>query len=177
MGVRHAIGDIRTIDALLTTAERESVALGDEIPGAEHLLLAALALPDGTARTAIGTLGLTDADVRRAVVEVHAGALRGLGLAIGEDDRLPDVTPAATPDGASVPLGRGAYRSTPTAQRVFQRAVELSKHRRPAILRGADVVAAVGELTAGTAARALDLLAVDRAALAEAAREASVAVR
>ncbi|MGZ8476106.1 MAG: Clp protease N-terminal domain-containing protein, partial [Candidatus Limnocylindria bacterium] len=47
---------MRTIKKLLTDAEVEARAMGEAEPGAEHLLLAALDLPDGSARRAFERL-------------------------------------------------------------------------------------------------------------------------
>ncbi|MBK6300079.1 MAG: hypothetical protein IPF40_03180 [Actinomycetales bacterium] len=47
MGLFNAGRDVRTINALLTGAEREARRGGDALPGPEHLLLSALDLADG----------------------------------------------------------------------------------------------------------------------------------
>lgn len=52
---RHT--SVATIAALLTSAEQEAAALGDEQPGAEHLLLAA-ARRHGTVALVIDELGI-----------------------------------------------------------------------------------------------------------------------
>lgn len=162
MGIRNAIADIRTIKVLLTTAEQEAQRAGDDLPGPEHLLLSALALPDGSAARAFTRAGGDPHALRGAIAESHATALRAAGLAVDADE----------PDGADTPPPKpGAFRSTPQAQRVFQRAVALSKSQRPARLTGAHVVAAACELERGTAVRALRALGVDRDELRKAARD------
>ena len=159
MGLVRAIRDIRTIKRLLTGAEAEARAVGEDLPGPEHLLLSAAALPDGTAARALSGGG-ADADaLRSAVAAVHADALAGLGLEAGPIAATALAAPAT-----------GPLRTSPQAQQVFQRAVELSKLASPAGLRGAHVVAAVAELEHGTAARALRRLDVDPARLLAAAR-------
>jgi hypothetical protein len=72
---------VATIAALMTGAEHEAAALGDDEPGAEHLLLAAAALDDS-----IAPLGVTPDAVRAAIVAVHARALGAeIELAIDRD--------------------------------------------------------------------------------------------
>ena len=146
----NAIQEIRTINALLTEAERQALALGDEAPAAEHLVLAALLLDDDSARVA---LGVDASRFREALVAVHAGALESIGVAIG-DGELPSAQ--AKP---------GVYRSEVSAQEVFQRARVLAKQDRPRGLRTVHVVRAAAEREHGTVARVLSALGVDRGRL------------
>jgi ATP-dependent Clp protease ATP-binding subunit ClpA len=157
MGLRDAMADVRTIDELLTSAERHALALGDDVPGAEHLLLAAVGLDEDSARRTLVTFGVDLGALRAAVVAVHAEGLRAIGMT--------DECGVAVPVRASGKL----FRSTSTAQKVFQRAVELSKKTSPRVLRGGHVVLAICELRAGTVVRALDILGIDRREFAAAA--------
>lgn len=163
MGMRQAIADIRIMNELFTSAEQEAAALGDEVPGAEHLLLAVLALPDASARRAFAGFDVTAADVRTAITQTHALALRSVGIDAAEA-------------GATGPApGRtGPYRSTGSLQEVFQRAVALSKEGagRGHGLRSAHVVWAAAEVEHGTVSRVLRQLGVDRGDLQDAARQA-----
>jgi ATP-dependent Clp protease ATP-binding subunit ClpA len=156
----RAIQDIRTIKTLLTGAEAEASRAGDDLPGPEHLLLAAFDLPDGTARQAFERAGADPAAFRSAVDAVHQAALQGVGIPGDGGAVLPEAAPPT-----------GAYRLTAPGQEVFQAAVHSAKAGRPAPLRGAHVVAAVTDQERGTAARALRALGVDRAALTAAAGE------
>jgi ATP-dependent Clp protease ATP-binding subunit ClpA len=155
------IREFRTIRALLGGAERLAREAGEELPGAEHLLLAAVALPDGTARRAFERLGVDPGGLSAAIAAQHADALRAIGIDPGETAAL--ETPAAP--------ASGVFRATPSAQVVFQRAVDLSGTPKPRRLLGAHVVVAVCEMERGTVARALRLMGVDRDRLAAAARE------
>ncbi|MFF7244865.1 Clp protease N-terminal domain-containing protein [Embleya sp. NPDC008237] len=161
MGIRSAIHDMGAMKRLFTAAEEEARALGEESPGPEHLLLAALTLPDDSARTALAGSGAGAGieDVRRALAETHAAALRSVGI---DADALPAAPPAPAP--------RGPYRATGSANEVFQRAVAIAKAERPGKLRTAHVLIAVAELEHGTAARVLRNLEIDRPTLIAAAR-------
>ena len=156
MGLVDAVRDVRTIKRLLTGAEAEARTAGEDVPGPEHLLLAAAALPDGTALRALARVGVDPQGLRAAVEEAHAGALAAVGVEAGH-------SPAAA--ALQGPAG-GPFRSTPQAQQVFQGAVALAK---PSRLRGAHVVAAAARLERGTVPRALAALGVDRDRLREAA--------
>ncbi|ADB51797.1 Clp protease N-terminal domain-containing protein [Conexibacter woesei] len=158
MKLKNPLKDMRTIRALLEGAEREAQAEGEDRAGAEHLLLSALALPDGTARQAFERAGSDPDALRQAIAAVHADALRGIGIEPPDEQTLPV---ASRPD-ASGPMRTGA-----TCQAAFQRASELS---RPGHLLGAHVVLAATELTEGVTPRALRAAGVDRDALAAAAQ-------
>jgi ATP-dependent Clp protease ATP-binding subunit ClpA len=153
-------GEIQTIKQLLEGAERLAQQSGESHPGAEHLLLSALALPDGTARRAFERLGVDPDGLPSAIAAQHDDALRAVGIKV--DAQNLDV-PA--------PEARGVYLSTPSAQTAFKRAVELSGKPKPRRLRGAHVVLAVTEMERGTVARALSRMGVDREKLAVAARD------
>ena len=164
MDLRNKIRDIRFMRALFTTAESEARDLGDDLPGAEHLLLAALSLPDDSGRRALATWAGTVDDVRTAARAAHADALRSVGLASSnEDPGEPQVGRTPT----------GPFQSSGSAQLVFQRALALSKLERPRALRTAHIVQAVAELEHGTSSRVLARLGIDRAALQAAARDAA----
>lgn len=153
------IREFRTIRRLLGGAERLAVEMGDALPGAEHLLLAALDLPDGTARRSFERLAVDPAGLAAAIMAQHDDALRAVGVDVDSVAHL-DV-PASS--------GRGVFRATPSGQAAFQRAVEVSGAPKPRRLLGAHVVLAVAEMEHGSAARALRLMGVDRQQLAAAA--------
>ena len=82
MRLGNPVREIRTIDRLLTGAEAQARRLGDDLPGAEHLLLSALELPDGTARATFARVG-ADADrLAEAIADRHAAALRAVGITV-----------------------------------------------------------------------------------------------
>ncbi|MYW00526.1 Clp protease N-terminal domain-containing protein [Streptomyces sp. SID3343] len=164
MGLRNAIHDMGAMKLLLTEAEREARALGEESPGPEHLLLAALAAPDASGRDALAASNITVEDVRRSLAETRSAALRSVGI---DTDAIPEVSPGPAP--------RGPYRATGSANDVFQRAIALAKSARPKKLRTAHVVIAVAELEHGTAARALRNLGVAGPALVASAHAAVLA--
>lgn len=153
------IDDVRLISALLTTAEREARAAGDEQPGAEHLLLAASMAGDDTARSALARWDAGPDRIRSAIEAVHAQALATVGLP--GSSGAPITTPPA-----------GVYRTDANAQRVFTRAGELARKRRPKGLRTAHILLAVAELEEGTARRVLRELGISPDALTEAANAA-----
>jgi ATP-dependent Clp protease ATP-binding subunit ClpA len=161
MPFNRPFDEYRTIKALLGGAERVARDSGEELPGAEHLLLSALALPDGTARRAFSHLDIDPDGLPAAIAAQHVQALRAVGIDAGGVATLHEPAPPA----------RGVFNATPSAQSVFRRAVELSGTPKPRRLLGAHVVLAVTEMEHGTAVRALRGMGVDRARLADAARD------
>jgi ATP-dependent Clp protease ATP-binding subunit ClpA len=158
----NAVRNIQTISALLKAAEAEALATGEDLPGAEHLLLSTLGLEDGTARRAFAAVGADPDGLREAIAAQHAEALRAIGIDPVAGDPL-------DPPGEARPARR-AYRAAPSGQAALHSAVELQKRRKGSRLLGAHVVAAVAGMEHGSAPRALRALGVAPAELAEAAR-------
>ncbi len=139
--------DMGTVSDLLLAAEDEARRMGDEIPGAEHLVLAALASEDGSARALLEV----DADrFRQAVQAVHSISLDSLGVA-------PEAIPTR-----SAAKNTGVYRSEDSVREVMEGARLLARKTRPRGLRAAHVVQAAAEREFGTVARALTELGIDR---------------
>ncbi|HSK94506.1 MAG TPA: Clp protease N-terminal domain-containing protein [Candidatus Angelobacter sp.] len=162
MNPLNMIRDMRTIGALLGEAERIARRLGDEEPGAEHLLLAAVGLPDGSAGRALQAVGVSAVQLERAVVEVQAAGLERAGFEPGAAARLAE--PVAVPPAEGV----GVYRSSPTAQELFRAAGDRARAARQRFA-GVHVVLAASEVEAGTMRRVLDRLGIDRQRLREVA--------
>lgn len=165
MRLPNPIREIRTVSRLLSGAEAEADKAGETMPGAEHLLLSALALPDGSARRAFARLGADPDELRSAIASQYDDALRAIGIEPVSDDALDAAA------GAGVTSAKGVFRSTASAQTVFRAAVDLAKKDKPSRLVGAHVVAAVARMEHGTAARALRAMRVDRHELAVAAQQ------
>ena len=163
------LDDMRTIKQLLTDAERIAREMGEEEPGAEHMLLSAIGLPDGSAGRALGSLGIDAEAIRTALREEQADALVAAGVPRETAEAMVDPTPLG-PGGAPILYGAG-----PSAREVFQEAGRLARSSKQR-LAGAHVVIAVSGLERGTMPRVLDRLNVDRQQLAAAA-QAELAVR
>jgi ATP-dependent Clp protease ATP-binding subunit ClpA len=163
MNPMKMIDDMRTIKQLLTDAERISREMGQEEPAAEHLLLSAMSLPDGSARRALGSLGVDAERIRAALRDEQADALVAAGMPRERAEALASPTP----------LGPGAapmlYGAGPSAREVFQDAGRLARSSKQR-LAGAHVVAAVARLERGTMPRVLERLGVNPEQLADAAR-------
>jgi ATP-dependent Clp protease ATP-binding subunit ClpA len=161
MRLKNRLRDMRTIKMLLDGAEAEAGRAGESMPGAEHLLLAALDLPDGTARRAFERVGADPSALRQAIEEQHAEALRAVGI---------DSDAGAQGAVSVAPPTKGVHRSSGSAQSAFQAAGKLAR-KSGSQLVGAHVVLAIAGMEHGTAIRAVRSLGIDIDALAAAARE------
>ena len=171
MNPMNMLRDMRTIKKLLTDAELEARAMGEDQPGAEHLLLAALDLPDGSARRVLDGFGVDRERLRAAIVGQHAAALSSVRI----DARRAELLSAPAP--LEPAAGAGVYRSSATAQEAFQAASALARADKPSRFLGAHVIAAVAAMEHGTVARALMSLGILRDVLAAAALDEIRAVR
>lgn len=157
-----ALRDMRTIGRLLTDAEQVARRMGDEQPSAEHLLLAAMTLPDGSAARALHGFDVDADRLAQAIRDEHASALVAAGIDAGT------AAAVAADQPVTPPRDSGVYRSNPSAQELFQAAGAAARGARQR-LAGAHVVLAAADLEHGTLARALERLGVDRLALRTAA--------
>jgi hypothetical protein len=158
MRLLRRVRDARTFSTLLREAERHAHDLGDAAPGTEHLLLAALDLPDGTARRAFVRVGADPDAFRAAIVRGHDDALRAIGLEPPDEAYL----------GADRPAKPRIYRATTAVTLAVQAMAALAK--ADGGFQSAHAVVTVAELEQGTAARAFRAMGVDRLALETAAR-------
>lgn len=151
---------MKAVTRLLTDAETEANREGAPEIAAEHIVLAALRDPAGSGSVALVAAGGTPERFRAALAEAHAAALAGIGI----------TAPAPAVEAPDVVPGRGRYRMTPGARRLFQSVAEQRAARRDGAALGAQVMLALTREETGAAARALDIAGVDRETLAEAAR-------
>lgn len=163
MNPMKMLDDMRTIKQLLTDAERTAREMGQAEPGAEHLLLSAIALPDGSAGRALNSLGVDAERLRAALRDEQADALVAAGMPRERAEALAEPEPLS-PGAAPI-----VYAAGPSAREVFQEAGRLARGSKQR-LAGAHVVAAIAVLERGTMPRVLARLGVDREQLTRAAR-------
>ena len=151
---------VRAISALLTQAEQIAHERGAERPAAEHLVLAALQLPDGTAARALERIGSSTVDFRAALDAQEAEDLERVGVH-ADTDRIASELPQPTEP-------HGLYRSEPSAQELFQAAGDDARRGEGSLL-AAHVLRAAAELEHGLTARALRRMGIDSTELRVAA--------
>ncbi len=155
---------VKAISALLTQAEEIARRRGAERPAAEHLVLAALQLPDGTAARALERVGASAAAFGAALDAQEAEDLERIGVHADDDGMRSELPPPGEP--------RGFYRSEPSAQELFRAAGDDARREGGSFV-GAHVVRAAAALDHGPTARALRRMSIERTAL-EAAASAEI---
>lgn len=173
--IKQRFRDVGTINALCMGAEKLANAEGQKEPGAEHLVLMALELPDGTARKAFNRIQADPDGFRAAITRQYEDALRNVGVALPPDERALD---AATP----VPSGKGLYKVQASAQALMQTMiyeikVKEQKANPAGPLLGAHVLLAATYAQYGVAVRAFRAMGIDPKKLAQAAREEIIVSR
>lgn len=163
--------DTKTIALLCKEAEQSARAEGRVKPGSEHFVLAALTLPDDTARHAFRSLGI-DADAfRQAVATQFADALVAVGVVV-----TPSVAVGAG-SSAHVAPASNLYEAEPSGQALMQW-IAASRNARPArCLMSADVLLASAQQEHSIASRAFASLGVSKQQLADAANQAIAGAR
>jgi len=149
--IKSKLDDISTIKLLCERAEAHALHDQQREPGGEHFLLAALDLPDGTARLAFERAGVAPDALKAAIERQYDDALRSIGLT------------ADAPHETSISANPGAYRTAPSGQAIMQALAATRKDHAP--LLGAHVVGIIAGMSQGVAPRALRALGVDSAVL------------
>ncbi|MVS98644.1 Clp protease N-terminal domain-containing protein [Devosia marina] len=143
--IKSKLRDMGTIKQLCERAEKHALHDRQPEPGAEHFLLAALEMEDGTARRAFQAAGMDPDGLKAAIAQQYVAALESIGLA---------VEPTADHhDAVARPPAPGAYHAAPSGQDVMQALADSRNQHAP--LLGAHVVAVVAAMPHGIAARAL----------------------
>jgi hypothetical protein len=157
-GLKQKFADMGTIKLLSEAAETIGLSDGQPRPGAEHFVLAALKLPDGSAHRVFDQLGLTGALFADALKAEQHAALRRAGV---------DVAAIAASEHAVPPLhaSGGWYAAAPSGAFVMQGLATLRKKGFSGPLQGVHVLAVVAEMQGGNAIQAFAALGRDRATL------------
>lgn len=153
--------DMRTLGKLIPGADKEAHMMGEEEPGAEHFLLSALELPDGTAQRVFVRVGADPKQFRAAIKKQYSDALK----AIGVDAKILEAEPEP------VTSNRILHNAKPSGQAVMKELYALKCHDKDRPLLGAHVVDVVARMKFGVAARALKEMGVDQDAILTAVKE------
>lgn len=160
--IKRRFRDVSMTKALCLEAEKHARQDGQKEPGSEHFVLAALALPDGTALRAFERLHIDPNGFRTAIAKQYEDALRNVGIQFAQ-------APAISDSSAPLPSGTGIYKAQPSAQMLVQQLARNQKTDSTGPLTGAHVIVAVTTAQNGVAVRSLRCMGVDLARLAEAA--------
>lgn len=160
--LKRRFRDMRTVATLCQNAEKLANSSGRSEPGAEHFVLAALSLPDGTAQRAFQRLHVDSDQFRHAIDQQYADALCSVGINLPENSVF--ERPALARPGSKL------YKGHASAQALMQRLSEIGKDKKEKPLLGAHVVLAAISAQFGVIPRALQVMGIDPVILADAAR-------
>lgn len=159
--LKQRFADAATLAALCRGAEDHARQDAQREPGAEHFLLAALDLPDGSARRAFARIGVDPDALKAAIARQYDEALNRIGVDPGGLASTPEPLPPPPP---------GLYSAAPSGQDLMQLLAKDHRIDRRGPLVGAHVVEGVAATPHGVSARALRALGADLDALGQAAR-------
>ena len=148
--------DMGTIKTLCEAAERIAHAEHQSAPGAEHFVLAALELPDGSAARVFAKLGLTAEGFREAVRATHRAALAAVGVGA-------DQIRGSERDVPPLPEPKEIYNAAPSGEAVLKGLSALRKRGVSGPLIGAHVLDVVSAMQHGTTRRAFQSMGRDAA--------------
>ena len=131
-------------------------------PGEEHFILAAIDLPDGTARKAFEALGLTATDIENGIKQQYVEALQRLGI----------ERPEIKSDDVKAAQKRILYQAKPSVQQLMQYLINARKTDKDTPLLGGSVLEALIRKEHGVAARTFQVLGVDKQKLRNAIKAA-----
>lgn len=153
--LRLRIQDMRTLSKLITAADKLANELGENEPGAEHFLLSALQLPDGTAWRVFERLGADPDDFQMAITKQYVDALNLLGIKASIIEDKPEPVTA----------DRILHNSKPSGQLLIKQLYELKKQDKDRPLLSAHIIQVIAKMKHGVAARSLQVMGIDIKAL------------
>jgi ATP-dependent Clp protease ATP-binding subunit ClpA len=159
--LKSKLRSVGTIKSLCVSAEQHALRDQQREPGAEHFLLAALDLPDGTAREAFESIGADAESLRGAIAHQYDDAL----VSVAIDPQVGGLNDVPEP----LPTQRRVYEASASGKHVMQSLADSRQTHNP--LSGAHIVAVVAAMKYGVAARALRVMSVDADRLRAAADE------
>jgi hypothetical protein len=165
--IKARLNNVKTLKSLCLQAEQHALRDQQRQPGAEHFLLAALDLPDGTAKQVFESIGADASMLAPAIARQYDDALRSIGIDPG----------VAGMNGAREPLEvqRGIYDASASGQQVLRSLADERQTHDP--LLGAHVVAVVAGMKHGVAARSLRAMGIDAGQLKSTAEHIATGVR
>lgn len=159
---RLRLKDMRTINKLISGADKEAHIMGEEESGAEHFLLSALNLPDATALRIFERIGADPEKLKAAIKKQYTEALSSIGI---DGSRIMEKEPEPV-----IP-NRVLHNSKPSAQALMKELYALKKNDKDRPLLGAHVVKVVALMEHGVAARTLKAMGIEKEVILSAVKE------
>lgn len=153
--------DMKTISNLISGADEQANISGEEKPGAEHYVLSALNLEDGSANRVFERIGANSNKFRDAIKEQYSEALKFIGIS----QEATEVEPEP------IESNKMLHNSQPSGQELMKSLYALKQEDKERPLLGAHVISVAAEMEHGVVARAFKVMGVGREQLAKAVKE------
>ncbi|MDW6002833.1 Clp protease N-terminal domain-containing protein [Vibrio mangrovi] len=153
--------DMKTIGKLIPGAEEQANIMGEEKPGAEHFVLSALNLEDGTAKRVFDKFGIDANKFKSAIKAQYDEALSSIGIS----GQATEITPEP------IKSDKILLDSHPSGQDLMKSLYALKKEDNSRPLQSAHVIIVAASIKHGVVPRAFKVLGVDNESLAKAARD------
>ncbi len=153
--------DMKTISQLISGADEQANISGEEKPGAEHYVLSALNLDDGSAKRIFESIGADSNKFREAIREQYSEALSFIGIS-------PDATEI---EPEPIKSNRMLHNSQPSGQELMKSLYALKQEDKEHPLLGAHVISVAAEMEHGVVARAFKVMGIGREQLAKSVKE------
>ncbi|MCG7984968.1 MAG: Clp protease N-terminal domain-containing protein [Candidatus Thiodiazotropha lotti] len=152
---------MRTVSKLIAGADKQASLLGEERPGAEHFVLSALKLEDGTARRAFEKLGTNSGKFQAAVEQQYSEALSSIGIH--------QASLAIQPE--PIEASNIFHESQASGQELMKKLFALKQKDKQYPLLGAHVLCAVADMEHGVVSRAFKIMGIKSEHLIRSANE------
>lgn len=155
------IRDMKTISKLISGADEQAGLNGEEKPGAEHFVLSALSLEDGSAERVFEKIGTDANKFRDAINQQYSDALSSIGISSEATETTPEP----------VESNKAVHNSQPSGQELMKSLYAIKQIDKDRPLLGAHVIGVAAEMERGVVARAFKVMGIDRRQLAKLAKE------
>lgn len=159
--IRLRIQDMKTIGKLISGADEQAHINGEEEPGAEHFVLSALKLPDGSARRIFERFEVDSDKFLKAIGKQYSDALKSVGIDMESIEK----------ESEPVETERVFHNSKPSGQAVMKKLYAFKKKDKDRPILGAHVLGVVAGMEHSVAARALRAMGIDQADITKAVNE------
>ena len=152
--------DIKTISNLISGADKQAHISGEEKPGAEHFVLSALDLEDGSAKRVFEKIDTDAQTFRDAINQQYSDALSVIGLNVANEISLESIEP-----------NKKFHNSQPSGQEFMKSLYAIKQKDKDRPLIGAHVISVAAAMEYGVVARAFRVMEIDREQLAQLAQD------
>jgi len=147
--IRLRFQDMKTLSTLTQGAETHANLSGDEKAGAEHYVLSALDLPDGSAMRIFNVLGISSEQYKQSLEKQYSDALDSVGVSM--KNTKPDPIEERT----------RLVHVQPSGAELMKSLHSIKQSDKDRALLGAHVLSVVANMKKGVAIRAFRALGID----------------